>query len=105
MPAGRLNHRVTLEKRTQAADEGIGITTTYSTIDKTWAEIQATKGSVYAATLQVGEGPTHRIVMRYRDAAAFDFISEGSRRFSVTDARDIDGRRRWLEVMAEEQST
>lgn len=105
MPAGRLRHRVALEKRVQAADESIGITTTFTTIAQTWAEIEAVKGGIYAATLQVGEGPTHRIVMRYRDAAAFDFISEGSRRFNVVDARDIDGRRTWLMVMAEEQTT
>lgn len=104
MPAGRLRHYVALEKRTQAADETIGITTTFATVARTWVQIEATKGSVYAATIQVGEGPTHRIVMRYRDAAAFDFISEGTRRFSVTDARDIDGRKTWLEIMAEEQA-
>ena len=104
MPAGRLRHYVALEKRTQAPDTGVSLTETYTAIAHTWAQIEATKGSVYAATIQVGEGPTHRIVMRYRDAAAFDFISEGSRRFSVTDARDIDGRKTWLEIMAEELS-
>lgn len=105
MPAGPLRHRVALQKRAQAPDSGISLIETFTTIDQTWADIQATKGAVYAATLQVGEGPTHRIIMRYRDPAAFDFISEGSRRFSVTDARDLDGRRRWLELMAEEQTT
>ena len=67
-----------------------------------WAEVKAVRGSIYAAGVQVGEGPTHRITMRYRDATGFDHVSLGSQRWRVRDARDPDGRRRVLEVMAEE---
>lgn len=99
---GRLNHRVRLEQRAQAADASVGITTTYALVAEAWAEVKAVRGSIYAAGVQVGEGPTHRITMRYRDATGFDHVSLGSQRWRVRDARDPDGRRRVLEVMAEE---
>lgn len=102
MNPGRLRHRVTIEQRVQVADGAVGITTTYSPVAQTWADVQAVRGSIYAAGVQVGEGPTHRITMRYRDATGFDHVSLGSQRWRVRDARDPDGRRRVLEVMAEE---
>lgn len=102
MNPGRLRHRVTVEQRVQAADGGVGLTTTYSVVAETWADIQAVKGAVYAAGLQVGEGPTHRIVMRWRDPTTFDHLSLGAQRWRVRDARDPDGRRVMLEIMAEE---
>jgi head-tail adaptor len=99
---GRLRHRVRLEQRVQAADGTVGITTTFSPVADTWAEIQAVKGSVYAAGLQVGEGPTHRIILRWRNPTGFDHISRNAQRWRVRDARDPDGTRVMLEVMAEE---
>lgn len=102
MNPGRLRHRVRLEQRVQAADATVGITTTFAVVADTWADVMAVKGSVYAAGLQVGEGPTHRILLRWRDPTAFDHIAEGDRRWRVRDARDPDGRRVVLEVMAEE---
>lgn len=102
MNPGRLRHRVLVEQRVQAADGSVGITTTFAAVAETWAEVQAVKGAVYAAGLQVGEGPTHRIVMRWRDPTTFDHVSRGDQRWRVRDSRDPDGRRVVLEVMAEE---
>ena len=99
---GRLNHRVSLEQRVQAADGSVGMTTSYTVVATAWAEVKAVRGSVYAAGVQVGDGPTHRITLRYRDATTFDHISLGAQRWRVRDARDPDGRRRILDVMAEE---
>lgn len=104
MPAGRLRHLVALEKRAQASDSDYGISTSYALIENAWAEIESVKGGVYEATIQVGNGPTHRITLRYRSAIDFDFVFDGSRRWEVKDARDPDGRRQWLVVMAEEQT-
>ena len=102
MNPGRLRHRLIVEQRVQAVDGTVGITTSYSAVAETWADIQAVRGAVYAAGLQVGEGPTHRILMRWRDPTAFDHLSRGDQRWRVRDARDPDGRRVMLEVMAEE---
>ena len=99
---GRLRHRVTLEQRAQVADNGTGITTTYTAVADVYAEVKAVRGSIYAAGVQVGEAPTHRITIRYRDATTFDHISQGSQRWRVRDARDPDGTRRALDIMAEE---
>ena len=125
MPAGSLRHLLTLEQRTQAADATVGITTGYTPVATVWGDVQATRGAVYLATMQVGEGPTHRIVIRYRERTTFDHVSElvldpgdtatevfdyltssfqaaTERRWRVRDVRDPDGRRKWLEIMAEE---
>lgn len=104
MRAGHLRHRVVLERRVQAPDGSFGIDTSYSPIATVWASVEAVRGSIYIAALQVGEGPTHRIQIRYRSMTDFDFISEGSRRFRVRDVRDTDGRRQWLDIMAEEHT-
>tara|TARA_R110000751_G_scaffold307640_1_gene430346 strand:- start:33559 stop:33873 length:315 start_codon:yes stop_codon:yes gene_type:complete len=103
MPAGEMRHRVTLEKRAQASDTEYSIVTSYAAIGVAWAKIEAVKGGIYEATIQVGEGPTHRIVMRYR-ANDFDFITDGTRRWEVADSRDPTGRRQYLVIMAEEQT-
>lgn len=102
MNPGRLRFRMLVEQRVQSPDGGVGITTSYTPVAETWADIQAVRGAVYAAGLQVGEGPTHRIVMRWRDPTAFDHLSRGDQRWRVRDARDPDGRRQMLEIMAEE---
>lgn len=102
MPAGSLRHLLTLEQRTQVADGSVGITTAYTVVDAAWADVQATRGAVYVSGLQIGEGPTHRIMIRYRERTDFDHLSQGARRWRVRDVRDPDGKRKWLEVMAEE---
>lgn len=102
MAAGTLRHLLTLEQRTQAADGSVGITTGYTAVARVWAKVEATKGAIYVAGMQIGEGPTHRIVIRYRERTTFDHASEGARRWRVRDVRDPDGKRKWLEIMAEE---
>lgn len=103
MPAGSLRHFVALEKRAQAAAGEYGLDTTYVPVAHAWAEIESVKGGIYEATIQVGEGPTHRIKLRYRPAD-FDYITDGTRRWEVRDSRDPDGKRQWLSVMAEEMT-
>lgn len=102
MAAGTLRHLVRLEQRTQAADDSVGITTTYSPVARVWAQVEATRGALYAAGVQTVEAPTHRIVIRYRSMTDFDHIWDDGRRWRVRDVRDPDGKRRWVEIMAEE---
>lgn len=104
MNIGALRNRVTLEMRQQAADAGTGIAETFATVAEVWGAVEATRGSVYIGSIQVGEAITHRITLRWLDPTTFTHLSvnEGAQRFRKRDARDPDGRRRWLEVMAEE---
>jgi SPP1 family predicted phage head-tail adaptor len=125
MAAGSLRHLLTLEQRTQVADATVGITTAYTPVAQVWGDVQATRGAVYVAGMQIGEGPTHRIVIRYRDRTTFDHVAElvldagtattedfdylagtylaaTERRWRVRDVRDPDGKRKWIEIMAEE---
>lgn len=102
MSAGPLRHLVTLEQRTQAADGSVGITTTFAAVAQVWAKVEATKGALYAAGVQVVEAPTHRIVIRFRSMTDFDHVALRTQRWRVRDVRDPDGMRRWVEIMAEE---
>lgn len=104
MRLGALRNRVTLEMRQQAADNSTGIAETFATVAEVWGAVEATRGSVYIGSIQVGEAITHRITLRWMDPTTFTHLSvnEGAQRFRKRDARDPDGRRRWLEVMAEE---
>ena len=103
-PIGSLRNRVRLEMRHQAPDLGTGVTDTYAPVAEVWAQVEATRGSVYIGSLQISEVLTHRITMRWRDPTTFTHLSvnDGQQRFKKRDARDPDGRKRWLEVMAEE---
>ena len=104
MRLGALRNRVSLEMRQQAADGSTGIAETFALVDQVWGAVEATRGSVYIGSIQVGEAITHRITLRWVDPSSFTHLSvnEGAQRFRKRDARDPDGRRRWLEVMAEE---
>ena len=104
MNIGSLRNRVALEMRQQAADNATGIAETFATVAEVWGAVEATRGSVYIGSIQVGEAITHCITLRWVDPSTFTHLSvnEGAQRFRKRDARDPDGRRRWLEVMAEE---
>jgi SPP1 family predicted phage head-tail adaptor len=102
MRAGDLTHRLTLERRVQAADVTVGIDTSFATVATVWGSVKGTKPAEYIDQIQVGEGPTHRMLIRYRAAKDFDHVSEGTRRWKVRGSRDPDGRRDMLEIMAEE---
>lgn len=102
MAAGTLRHRLRLEQRVQAADGGVGLTTTYTPVARVWGQVEATRGALYAAGVQVVDAPTHRIVIRYRAMTDFDHLADEARRWRVRDVRDPDGTRKWVEIMAEE---
>lgn len=102
MPAGDLRHQVTLEQRNQMPNDAGGITETFAPVALVWAKVEAVRGAVYAAGVQVADGPTHRIIIRYRAMTDFDHLSDGARRWRMRDARDPDGKRRWVEINAEE---
>lgn len=102
--AGKLRHRVVLEQRAQAAGPSGALVETFAEVDEVWGGVEATRGSVYAAGLQLEERITHRITLRWRNPAGFNFIREleTGHRYKVRDSRDPDGRRTTLEIMAEE---
>lgn len=104
MNIGALRNRVALELRQQAANASTGIAETFAPVASVWGAVEATRGSVYIGSIQVGEAITHRITLRWVDPTTFTHLSvnDGAQRFRKRDARDPDGRRRWLEVMAEE---
>jgi head-tail adaptor len=102
--AGRLRHRLVLEQRSQASNDAGYLTDAFAIVAEVWGAVEATRGSVYAAGIQMEERLTHRVTLRWRNPADFDHvrIDGTTNRYKVRDARDPDGRRTVLEIMAEE---
>jgi head-tail adaptor len=104
LEAGKLRHRVVLEQRSQDSGADGALSDTFTEVDEVWGGVEGVRGSVYAAGLQLEERITHRITLRWRSPTGFNFIREleTGHRYKVRDARDPDGRRSLLEIMAEE---
>lgn len=108
MQAGRLRHRVELQRevRPRDQDQRGGYAVEWQTFDTVWADIQPVSGNerLFAATIQAST--THKITIRWQgDITAVNGISRvkfGSRVFnvqSVTVPREIRHR---MEIMAVE---
>jgi head-tail adaptor len=93
--------RITLERRTQAADDATGLTDTFLEVSGAWAHVGGVAGTIQVGTAQIEEGVTHRLVMRWVDPTTFTHFSLSGERYRVRGTRDPDARRKWLEVMAE----
>lgn len=93
--------RITLERRVQAADSGTGIADSFDPIGDVWAYVGGVAGAIQIGDIQVEEGVTHRVVMRWSDPTVFTHFSMSAERYRVRSTRDPDSRRRWLEIMAE----
>lgn len=92
---------VTLERRAQAADGGSGITDTFDEVATVRAHVGGVSGAIQIGDMQIEDGVTHRMVLRWSDPTVFTHFSVSAERYRVRSTRDPDGRRRWLEVMGE----
>jgi head-tail adaptor len=101
--AGSLRDRVTLEKVAKEPSGGSGSSVAYDPVDEVWAEVRSVRYSQFAEQVQVREGATHTIRLRWRRTDDFDFVSaEGQRRWKVLGVREPDNRRRWVDLFCEE---
>lgn len=98
-------HLVTLERRIQVPNGTVGLTETYAEVAQAWATLGAVAPAINLAAVQVQDGVTHRLVLRWVDPSTFTHIAAkgGAQRFRVRGTRDPDGFQRWLEVSAEEE--
>lgn len=101
---GSLRHRVTIERPQRTADIAGTATIEWIGIANVYARIEATNGREIGIADGIAGRASHKVLIRYRD----DVLPEmrflaGNRHLEIRAALDIDGRRRWLQCLCEEQ--
>ncbi len=66
MRAGRLRHRLTLEKRADTQSDSGEVVPTYAFFDECWGNIKPLAGREYFAAQQLQADVTTEIIIRYR---------------------------------------
>jgi SPP1 family predicted phage head-tail adaptor len=105
MEAGKLRHRVTIQKpvRSESAQSG-EVELEWQDIGQAWAEIRPTNGREQQLYAQTGEQVSHVITCRYTTAITTDCrLAYRGRFFDVSGVTDVDERRRELRITATEQ--
>ena len=101
---GSLRYRVELQARLRSPDEGGAGTVTWNAVASMFAQIQPVSGREIVSADGLTGRVTHDVSIRFnRDVAPGMRFTEGSRRFIVHAALDIDGRGRWLKCLCEER--
>ncbi len=105
--AGDLNRRVTLRKWQDVAAAGFGIDQTFDAGATVWASVEPVGSAIFWGTQQVGNGVTHRIIVR-RTAAINEVTITGEHvaeyaglRYRVKRASDLNGARRFVVLEVE----
>ena len=100
---GKLRHKINLQRRVQTDDGYGGGMTSWVTFASVFAWIKPLTGGEKWAAMKVESFVTHKIIIRYRtDFSAIDRILHDGRAFNVRAAMDIDEKRRFIEIPAEE---
>lgn len=103
--AGFLNRRLVLEAPVETADGAGGVTRSYEGVATLWAAVSSISAREQLDAAQRGMTLTHHIVARYRaDITSRHRFRDGTRIFRIVSLRDRDGRKRFLDVQAEERS-
>lgn len=103
---GLLQHRLTLEAPVETPDGAGGVIRTYESVATLWATLQPLSARESMEAAQRGMTVTHRIVLRFSaDITSRHRFRDGSRIFRIVSLRDRDGRKRFLDIAAEERGT
>ncbi len=102
MKAGRLRHRITLERATESNDMG-QITKSWSSVGSYWAGIEPLNGRELVTAQSVKPDVTTRIVLRYVGSiTSKDRFTFNSRVFHILNVRNIDERNAEYEILCKE---
>ena len=99
MLAGKLRHRIVIERATLTQNDYGEEVQTFATLATVWARVEPILGKERFAAFQTQSDVDHRILVRYQSAlstlAANDRITWGSNTYDIrsvvnTDERDIE---------------
>jgi SPP1 family predicted phage head-tail adaptor len=99
--AGRLRHRLEIQKPIEARDAMGGVTITWDNVVERWGSIEPVNAREINEGSKVEERITHRIRMRHHAniAPSWRIVNRG-KIYNVIGIRDIDERRKVIEIQA-----
>lgn len=106
MRAGRLCHRVELQRASESLVNG-AVQKTWATIATVWAEVAPLAGREFFASQQVQSDISHRITMRYIPGVNLtpaDRVKFGTRIFDISAVLNIGERNKEWSIQAVEHS-
>lgn len=97
MQAGKLRHRVEIQKKTEGAADALGAPTyTWPTVAKRWASIEAMDGTEFVDAEAEKEESQARFKVTFRALSGLNStqyrIAFGSRIFELTSVMNVDER-------------
>ncbi len=102
---GQFNRRLTLEAPVEMPDGAGGVTRIYEAVATLWASVTPVSAREHSEAVQRGISITHRIGLRFSaDITSRHRFRDGERIFRIVALRDRDGRKRFLQIEADEQT-
>lgn len=102
MRAGKLKHRVLIEKPTEEKNSFGEITTTWSTHVTRWAQVEQLTGAEYWTAKQINDKDIVRFYVRYASGVTHKMrIKYNDNYYYITSIADWDGAKRKLEIVTE----
>ncbi len=101
---GLLNRRLVLEAPDESADGAGGVTRGFEAVATLWVSVTPVSAARQIEAERLGARITHRLHLRYSDNITTRHrFRDGERIYRIVALRDRDGRRRFLEIEAEER--
>lgn len=104
MRAGRLRHRIHIQRATITANDYGEPAQAWATIATVWAGVEPLRGREYFAASQVQGAAEVRIIIRYGPQVASlniaDRVLHGSTVYDINSVQNIDSRNKELHIMA-----
>lgn len=101
---GLMNRRLVLEAPVEDADGAGGVTRSFEAVATMWAAVAPVSAAREIEAARLGARVTHRLHLRFADDITTRHrFRDGQRIYRIVTLRDRDGRRRFLEIEAEER--
>ncbi len=101
---GLLNRRLVLEAPVEIDDGAGGVTRSFSAVASLWVSVTTVSAAREIEASRLGARVTHRLHLRYSpDITTRHCFRDGDRLYRIVTLRDRDGRKRFLEIEAEER--
>jgi len=100
---GEMNRQIVLQSMS-STPSGITVAETFATVATVWAKHIPVSGITQLDTKSINQAITDRFTIRYRtDIKADNWISYNGNSYRIRTVEDINGARRFLELLTERQ--
>lgn len=101
---GKLNRRLILEAPMETDDGAGGVSRTFDAVATLWASVTPVSAQEEIEAARLGARITHRISLRFsNDITTRHRFRDGDTVYRIVTLRDRDGRRRFLDISAEQR--